>query len=74
MGDVTQPRHRVQSPVPAKPHIWRQPLKPIFGQAEPPWVCANLAQSVVKFGARGETPKSAYAAWRDQNRGTGRYG
>ena len=71
---IQQPRHRIQSPVPTKPHIWRQPAAAWFGQATPPWMCANLARSVVKFGARGETPAAAYEAWREQNRGTGRYG
>ena len=72
--NIKQPRHRLQSPVPNKPHIWHGPVRAFFGPPLPPWVCANLAYSVMKFGGRGETPAAAHSDWQKQNRGTGRHG
>lgn len=74
-GVVIEPRHRLASPVPTKPHIWRQDDRPSFFALPPaPWRCANLARSVIKFGGRGDSPAAAYNDWRGTNTGTGRYG
>ena len=29
--NIKQPRHRLQSPVPSKPHIWHDPVRAFFG-------------------------------------------
>lgn len=73
-AEMVQPRHRLSSPVPTKPHIWREERPSFFGLPPSPWRCANLARSVIKFGGQGNSPSDAYSDWRQTNTGTGRHG
>lgn len=68
-------RSWTRSPVPSKPHIWRDDAPRIFsGLPSKPWRCANLARSVVLYAGHGFNPSDAYKDWRRINSGTGRYG